>query len=257
MASLSVNNFSKIVVGFLISCGCLISITNLQSFQLEKIKSSDNTSDHLKESIQEKLKLEVLTKTPTFGFENLVADLTILKFFQYFGDGEARKETGYSLSPDYLKAIVDKDPRFVQSYFVISPASSMFAGTPEKTIELMDKGLKHLSPDIPKSYFIWIYKGIDEILYLGDLKKAEQSYRTAAEWAKKAGDERTAQSALDTAQFLATNPDAREAQIGAWFMLWTNAKDDYVRQIAQAQIEKLGGELKIYSDGRVMAIPPK
>ena len=257
MTSLSINNFSKIIISFLISCACLVSITNLQSSEVEKLKSSGNTSDYFNESVKEKLQLEFLAKSPSFGFDNLIANLTILKFFQYFGDGEARKETGYSLSPNYLEAIVKKDPRFVQSYFVISPASSMFAGTPTKTVELMEQGLEHLSPDIPKSYFIWIYKGIDEILYLGDLKKAQKSYETAAEWAKMAGDERTAQSASDTAKFLSTNPDATQAQVGAWFMLWVNNKDQQIRQLAQRKIEELGGTLEVYPDGRVVAKPPK
>ncbi|HHP7230493.1 MAG TPA: hypothetical protein ACFCUY_06505 [Xenococcaceae cyanobacterium] len=257
MVSLSVNSFSKVITSFLISCGCLISITNLQHSQVEKIKSSGNNSDYFKEHLQEKMQLEVLTKAPAFGFDNIFANLTILKFFQYFGDGDARKATDYSLSSSYLEAIIDKDPQFVQSYFVISPASSMFGGTPTKTVELMEKGLEYLSPDIPKSYFVWIYKGIDEILYLGDLKKAQQSYEKAAEWAKIVGDEKTAQSALDTAQFLATNPDARQAQVGAWFMIWTNNEDEQIRQLAQRKIEELGGTLEIYPDGRVVAKPPK
>ncbi len=257
MVSLSVNNFSKIIASFLISCGCLISITNLQSAQVEQLKSSGNTSDYFNENLQENLQLEFLSKSPSFGFDNLIANLTILKFFQYFGDGEARKATDYSLSSSYLEAIVNKDPRFVQSYFVISPASSMFGGTPEKTVELMEKGLENLSPDIPKSHFIWIYKGIDEILYLGDLKKAQKSYETAAEWARIAGDERTAQSASDTAKFLSTNPDARQAQVGAWFMLWVNNNDQQIRQLAQRKIEELGGTLEVYPDGRVVAVPPK
>ena len=257
MTSLSVKKINNIIISFLISCGCLFSILNLQSSEVQKLKSSGNRSDYFKETVQEKLKLEFLKKSPTFGFDNLVADLTILKFFQYFGDGEARKETGYSLSSNYLDAIVDKDPLFVQSYFVISPASSMFGGTPEKTVDLMEKGLEKLSPHIDKSYFVWIYKGIDEILYLADLKKAQKSYETAAEWARIAGDENVAQSASNTAKFLSTNPDARQAQVGDWFMLWVNTKDQQIRKLAQRKIEELGGILEVYPDGRVVAKPPK
>ena len=257
MKSLSAKKINDVVIIFLISCGCLVSIANLQLSEIKKQKVSSNASDYFRQTVQEKLKLEFLAKSPSFGFDNLIANLTILKFFQYFGDEEARKETDYSLSPYYLKAIVNKDPRFVQSYFVISPASSMFAGTPTKTVDLMEQGLEHLSPDIPKSYFIWIYKGIDEILYLGDLKKAQKSYETASEWARIAGDENVAQSASNTAKFLSTNPDARQAQVGAWFMLWSNTKDQQIRKLAQRKIEELGGTLEVYPDGRVVVKPPK
>ncbi|WP_319423234.1 hypothetical protein [Pleurocapsa sp. FMAR1] len=64
-------------------------------------------------------------------------------------------------------------------------------------------------------------------------------------------------SAKNTAEFLASNPDTKQAQVGVWFMVWNNAKDERIRQIAEAKIESIGGELKVYPDGRVEAIPPK
>ena len=37
--------------------------------------------------------------------------------------------------------------------------------------------------------YLWTYKAVDEILFLGDTKAAEKSYRMAANWASKRGDE--------------------------------------------------------------------
>ena len=40
----------------------------------------------------------MLKNLPSFGFDNLIADWTFLKFLQYFGDDEARDVTGYDLA---------------------------------------------------------------------------------------------------------------------------------------------------------------
>ncbi len=242
----------------IISLACGWSLVQLQLPHLQEVKQAElDTEDYLKAVEAEKLNLDLLANVPTFGFDNLVANWSMLQFLQYLGDGDARSKTGYSLSYKYLEVIAKKDPRFTQAYIIISPASSMFGGTPHKTVSIMDRGLQRLTPDIPQAYFVWLYKGVDEILYIGDLEKARKSYEKAAEWAKIAGDERIAKSASDTAKFLATNPDPREAQVGAWFMVWTSTKEEAIRSMAKSQIERLGGELIIYPNGQVVAQPPK
>lgn len=237
---------------------CLFGVIKIQSTQLQELTESNLTTENYAQLEEaEGLKLSFMKQMPTFGFDNMIADWTMLRFLQYFGDGEARKQTGYSLSPDFLEVIVDRDPLFSRAYTIISPASSMFAGHPERTVTLMEKGLQELSPDIPNSYYVWLYKGIDEILFLGDLQQAQDSYEMAAKWAEQAGNEFIAKSASDTAKFLAGKPDVTQAQIGAWLLLYANARDTATRQIAERKIESLGGELKVYPDGRVEAIPPQ
>lgn len=252
---------SPIFKQIILSCvgiACLFSIIKLQSVQEQKLSEATLSKEtYLKQQEREKIRLSFLKKSPSFGFDNLVADWTMLQFLQYFGDTKARNQTGYALSPDYLELIAENDPRFTLAYIIISPASSMFAGRPERTIELMDRGLDYMSPDMHKAHFVWLYKGVDEILFLGDLERARESYLKAAEWAEIAEDEFIAESASDTAQFLTTNPDIRSTQINTWFLVWNNAKDKRIRQIAEAKIKSIGGELKIYPDGRVEAIPPK
>ena len=243
---------------FCLGVSSLLFITNLQSNKLKKISETTwNQDEYFQKEKIEELKLSTYKKMPSFGFKNLIADWTMLQFLQYFGDGKARNNTGYSLSADYLEVISKNDPKFSLAYLIISPASSMFAGTPGRTVELMDQGLKYLTPNLTKAHFVWLYKGMDEILFLGDLEKARKSYIQASEWASIAGDEFIAQSASDTAKFLETKPDIRSTQISVWFLVWNNNKDERVRKIARAKIESIGGEIKIYPNGRAELIQPK
>ena len=252
---------SRFIQQFLALClgsSCLFSTIKLQSAQIDKTSKKTLTKEiYLKQEKSQNIQLSFLKKMPAFGFDNLVADWSMLEFMQYFGDVEARKQTGYSLSANYLEVITNNDPRFSLAYMIISPASSVFGGTPERTLELMERGLKYLTPDIPYAHFVWIYKGTDEILFFGNLKEAKRSYEKAVEWATIAEDKKIAKSASKTVKFLATNPDTTQAQVGIWFQVWVNSKEKMTREAAKKNIEQLGGELKVYPDGRVEAIPPK
>ena len=249
-----INPAMMVVLGLL----CSFGIIKLQSLQLKQLSQTNlGKKSYLSQEKSQAVQLSILKKMPSFGFDNLIADWSMLRFLQYFGDSKARKQTGYSLSPDFLEVIVERDPLFARAYLIISPASSLFAGRPERTIALMDKGLQRLSPDIPDAHYVWLYKGADEILFFGDLKKAQKSYEMSANWAKTAGDKKIFHSSSETVEFLATKPDISTAQVSAWFMVWISNKDKITRELAKSKIKKLGGELKIYPDGRVEAIPPK
>lgn len=237
---------------------CIFSLVNLQTVEKDRLLKKDLSQNiYFKQEESENLKLSFLKKMPAFGFDNLVADGTMLQFLQYFGDGKARDVTGYSLCADYLEVIVKNDPLFSRAYTVISPASSMFAGTPERTIAAMEKGLARMPSDHPDGYWIWLYKGVDEILFMGDLVEAKKSYQMAAKWAEDFGNERIAKSASDTVNFLTTKPDVRQAQASVWFAVLNNNKDMRVRQFAEAKIISLGGKLEMDSDGRVVMTPPQ
>jgi hypothetical protein len=203
------------------------------------------------------IKVNLLKNLPAFGFDNLFADWGMLQFIQYYGDEEARKQTGYHLSPDYLEVIVNNDPRFVLAYMIISPASSINAGRPDRTVSLMNRGLKSLTPDIAKAYYVWLYKGVDELLFLGDIPEAKKSYTMAEDWANRAGNKSIASTAQGTVQFLSTKPDSRGAQVGAWLMVYINVADKETKALAKRNIERLGGKLILYDNGRIQAIPPK
>ena len=243
---------------------CVLGVGALQVPQLNQLSSSKTTASQetLKREIHsEKLRLNLLRQLPTFGFDNLMADWIFINFLQYFGDDETREKTGYSLSPDYFEVILARDPYFLQAYLFLSTSTSLYAGMPERSVALMEKGLKSLSPRVPeKSYYIWRYKGTDELLFLGNAQAAKQSFQMAAEWASTYSDEESKQVAAisrRTADFLDRNPKSKSAQIAAWTMVLSNQVDEQTRNLAIRRIEALGGEVYITPQGVVQVRPPK
>ncbi len=235
----------------------MMAIGILQMPRLNTLKQKQSISSETakKEVDSSKASLELLQKLPTFGFDNLVADWVFIEFLEYFGDDEARQITDYRLSPEYFKIIVNHDPRFLDIYPFLSASTSIYAGKPELTIELMEKGLKSLDPHQQKhSYYVWRYKGTDELLFLGDPQAARQSFQKAAEWASIYPDEESqqvAQVSRQTAQFLENNSESKSAQVSAWGMVLQNAVDKQTRDTAVRRIEELGGKVIVSPDGRV------
>ena len=203
-------------------------------------------------------------KIPSFGLNNLLADLTYLRYVQYFGDRKAREVTGYSVVTDYFENIVNRDPNFIQSHFVMSTANSLFAAQPEKTVEFLDRALETLNPTVPNyPFLVWTYKATDEILFLGDIEAAKDSYRNAAQWAKAytkyeedLGNE-MAERFNKTANFLANNPNPGQAQFGAWMSTLSTAKDRKTQDYVLNRLKELGAEINISPDGRLDIKPPK
>lgn len=236
---------------------CLGGISFLQQSRINVVTSKLGSRDFQQEANTDKIQVNVLKNMPAFGFKNLLANWSLLQFIQYYGDDEARKVTGYELSPDYLDIIVKNDPRFIKSYLLISPASSINAGLPQRTISAMNQGLESISPQIPDSYLVWLYKGVDQLLFLGDIPAAKHSYTMAADWAKISNNPRLEQAARGTVEYLSTNPDSSQAQVGAWFLVLVNSRDKNTRTMAQNMIEKLGGKIVMGENGQVFAVPPK
>jgi hypothetical protein len=259
-------NFSRQVLGaLLIVFFSIFEVGRLQYSYLQQIISKQQTANvkNLEKQIQtEKLRLNLLQKMPSFGYANLIADWIYLNFLQYFGDDEARAQTGYSLSPEYFEVILARDPRFLQAYLGLSISTSMYAAMPERSVALMEKNLKFLSAKVPhKAYYVWRYKGIDELLFLGNSQASEQSFTTAAEWASEYTDEESKQVAYvsaRTAKFLQRNPNSKHAQISTWTMVLNNPVDEKTRQRAIREIEALGGKIIKNSDGTIrIKLPEK
>lgn len=258
MLTQSSQSLRQSLIPSLIALLCIIAVGGLQIPRLNQLQGKGETPSpiELQRQIEaEKVRLNLLQKVPTFGFDNLVADWVFLNFLQYFGDDEARDVTGYQLSPEYFEVILARDPRFLEAYFFLSGSTSLYAGMPDRSVELMEEGLQQLSPKAPrKSYYIWRYKAIDELLFLGDAQAARQSFEKAAEWASTYEDEESqyvASISRQTAQFLARNPLSKSAQVSAWSMVLQNAMDDRTRQRAIDQIEALGGKVVTTPEGAV------
>jgi hypothetical protein len=256
MLSPSRSNWTPIVATLIVAVACAVIVGWLQMPQLEALKrgAQNATPEALQREVtSEKLRLNLLRQTPAFGFDNLLSDWVFLNFLQYFGDDNARLQTGYALSPEYFKIIIDRDPRFLGAYIPLSTSVSLYAAQPEESVALMEKGLKSMSPTSPpKSYLVWRQKGIDELLFLGNAQAARESFAKAAEWASLYPDPESQEIAAfsrQTAQFLARNPLSKSAQVSAWTMVLNNVADERTRQIVISRIEALGGKVIITPQG--------
>ncbi|MEH2192655.1 MAG: hypothetical protein V7K98_08435 [Nostoc sp.] len=252
------------VTPFLI-CVCISGIALIQFPQLQKLidsKKSASLETLEKEIKSEKIRLNLLNKTPSFSYDNFIADLIYLNFSQYFGDDEVRDKTGYSLSPEYFEVILERDPRFLAAYRSLSISTSLYAAMPERAIALSEKGLKSLSPFVPeKSYYAWRYKGTDELLFLGNAKASQKSFATAANWASNFSDPESqlvAYTSQKTAEFLSRNPNSKYAQISTWSMVLNNQVNERTRKRAIREIEALGGKVITTPEGiNKILFPPK
>lgn len=264
MFALSLQNLNKSISALIVPLFCMAGVGALQLPHLNQLRNSSNNAsaaDINKDLELEKTRLNLLQKLPIFGFHNLVADFTVLSFLQYFGDDSARAKTGYSLSPEYFEVIIKRDPYFLRPYLFLSTSTTLFAGMPDRTVALMEEGLKHLSPKVPsKSYYVWRYKATEELLFMGNSQAAKQSYETAAQWASSYSDTESQYVAMisrKTAKFLASNPESKSAQISAWTIVLGNAFDDRTRQFAISKIRALGGQVTISPQGEVKINLPK
>ncbi|MBF2057070.1 MAG: hypothetical protein IGQ45_07565 [Cyanobacterium sp. T60_A2020_053] len=242
------NRINKLVFSLLIASASIAGIIKLQLPYISDSEGAISAEEYQRLEKKESLQVLLLNKLPDFGYNNLTANLVYLNFIQYYGDAEAREVTGYRLSPDYFKTVVAKDPRFVTSYYIMEPATTLFAGEPKISHDLIVEGLKIIQPTQPLAHQLWIYKGILEILFLGDLKEAQKSYQMAAKWAKIENTEESlsvAQVAEGTAKFLATEPDNRKIAGSSWLTIALNARDEATRERALAEIDKLGGKVMV------------
>ena len=259
---LSLLSNSKILTHFkslsaaIIAVALLSGLATLQRQRLLSLQAGSTTSANFEQQDRATASaLSLAQKMPTFGFNNLVANWTFLQFLQYFGDSEVRAQAGYDLSPEFFRVIIPKDPFYRYFYLFLSNSVSNYAGQPEQAVALISQGLERLTPTQPEdSFYIWRYRGVDELLYLGDGKAAQKSFQTAAEWARQSPHPDApfmADNSQRTADFLANNPLSKQAQVNAWASVLANAFDDATRQTAIDRIEALGGQVTISETGGI------
>lgn len=255
---------SPALIGQVTSIGAAFAvIIYLQTHQLAALKYQRKvlTKPALQqEEAKLKAQLAIAKTLPTFGFDNLVADWHFLDFVQYFGDTEVRQQAGYGAAMAYFDAMLDRDPRFLYGYFYLSSTGSLYAGQPERSVAIMNRGLKLLSPKVPnRGYYIWRLKAVDELLFLGKVPEARQSMSTAANWARQYPDregQNVAQLSQKTANYLARNPNSKQAQFDAWNSVLGAAVDDFVVQRAIAGIRATGGKVTISPTGEFKVVAP-
>jgi len=213
------------------------------------------------EAQQEALRLRMLKNLPSFGFDNLIADWTFIKFLQYFGDDEAREVTGYNLGQDYFDIVTQRDPRWVDIYLFLSTAISFYQGKPETAVNLMERGTRALSPQIhPQAWIVWRTKGLDELLLLGDIPDSIRSHQMAAHWVEETPEgPNLAPIFRATAEYLRRDPDSVPVRFTAWSTVYAQTTDKLVRQRAKQALVKLGAQVQKDKNGKESFIlpPPK
>ncbi len=260
----NLSQLSPALIGQVASIGAAFAIIiYLQTHQLAALKYQRKvlTKPVLQqEEAKLKAQLAIAKTLPTFGFDNMVANWHFLDFVQYFGDTEVRQKAGYGAAMEYFDAILDRDPRFLYGYFYLSSTGSLYAGQPERSVAIMNRGLKFLSPKVPnRGYYIWRLKAVDELLFLGKVPEARQSMLTAANWARQNPDregQNVAQLSQKTANYLARNPNSKQAQFDAWNSVLSAAVDDFVVQRAIAGIRATGGKVTIGPTGEFKVEAP-
>jgi hypothetical protein len=241
----------------------LLSLAGIILLQYSKILKKDKaltTTQHQAQAKEEKLQLNFLSRTPAIGFDNLLADSAYLQFIQYFGDEEAREKTDYSLIPEYFSLVVKRDPRFIDALMPLEVATSLFAALPQKSVDLLGQALQTIPPKFmtrTAPYYLWRAKGSDELLFLGDVQAAKESYAKSIEWAE-AYDDDDSQRIIDISKrslkFLEKNPDSKSARIGAWITILGNRPDPKTVKRVIREIEALGGKVIKTSNGMTVQV---
>ena len=256
-------NWLGSLVNLVVPITALAGIISLQVFwppegsPLKEKILLDSTDAILVEQ-KEALQFKLLKASPTFGFDNLIADWVFLQFLQYFGDDVARNQTGYSLSEDYFDIITRLDPRWVDIYLFLSNSLSIYEGKPKVAVEYMTRGTDALSPQIdPEAWQVWRLKGIDQLLLVGDIPGAIRSHEMAAKWTDNTSYQELSSLFKNTAEFLKTDPDSKLIKFNAWLWVYYQTQDSRVKERAQQEIIELGGKVEISENGEKLFVLPE
>jgi tetratricopeptide (TPR) repeat protein len=263
MVSIQIRLWLSSVVPWLIIVFCSVGVVVVQNMGLKSVQNQLSEEDYEKISQDEAIQLNFLVRSPSVGFDNIIADWVYLGFIQYFGDTPARNQTGHELLPKYYQLLVDKDPLFTDALFRLDVATSLFAGKPQVSADLLGEALAKMPRKFItkiQPYYLWRAKGNNELIFLGDIDAAKESYRQSIEWAKAYDDEESqkiVRISENSLRILAENPDSKEARIGAWVGVLANRPDEKTVKRVIEEIEKLGGKVTMQADGRITVSLPR
>ena len=226
----------------------VVAIAGIIAIQMPRLQSITATTIATEEARREEaVRLAILNRSPSFGFNNVMADWAFLNLVQYDGDSETRKQLGYGLAPMYFDTITRLDPRFVASYTFLSGIMSYQMGKPEEAVALMTRGTDVLTPqDDPHAFLVWRLKGLDQLLMLGDTASAAKSYDQAGDWALQstAADARLiAPIFKQTAEFLRTDPNNKTLLLWSWTTIFDQAivtRDEKTQERARKKLLEIG-----------------
>jgi tetratricopeptide (TPR) repeat protein len=226
-----------------------LGILGLQQGRLRQIQTRAQSAA-LAEA-QQALSLKALHRLPKggLGFNNMIADWAFLRFLDYYGDEEARDQTGFGSSPAFFDLITTRDPRFVDTYLFLSGTLSYQLGQPELALQYMQRGLDALSPEThARAYQVPSLMGMDQLLLLGDTAGASQSYAKATEWAKGSMDpeeRKMAQVFNRVSTYLQRDPDSSTVRFWAWGLIFDQSRtigDRKTQDRARRELLTLGAQ---------------
>jgi len=260
------NQFSWVLSGFIkvtIAIAAIAGIIKLQQPQLQQLSARDVASPE--DQRQEALNLSLMSRSPSFGLDNILADWAFLNFVQYDGDTATRKAVGYPLAPKYFEMMTRLDPRFVDSYVFLSGIMSYQMGMPKEAIALMDRGTSALTPkDHPKAFLVWRLKGLDQLLMANDLDAAQFSYDQAGDWALASSDASVREVGpifKQTAEFIRTDPNNKTVLLWSWSAIYDQAvvtRDEVTQARAREMLLKIGAIERNDEKGNIyFSLPPK
>ncbi len=261
--SSSLQRLGSGVLKLTIAALAIAGIVKLQQPQLSQLSAREVAS--AEDQRQEALRLSLVRRSPSFGFNNLMADWAFLNLIQYDGDSATRKAVGYDLAPKYFDLMTRLDPRFVDSYVFLSGIMSYQMGKPEEAIALMDRGTTALTPkDHPKSFLVWRLKGLDQLLLVNDLQASQFSYDQAGDWALLSSDPDTRQVGpifKQTAEFIRTDPNNKQMLLWSWSSIYDQAvmtRDETTKAKAKAKLLDIGAiERKDDKGNAYFTLPPQ
>ncbi len=260
------NQFSWILSGVIkvtIATAAIAGIIKLQQPQLQQLSAREVASPE--DQRQEALNLSLMSRSPSFGLDNILADWAFLNFVQYDGDTATRKAVGYPLAPNYFEMITRLDPRFVDSYVFLSSIMSYQMGMPKEAIALMDRGTSALAPkDHPRAFLVWRLKGLDQLLMANDLDASQFSYDQAGDWALASSDASVRQVGpifKQTAEFIRTDPNNKTVLLWSWSAIYDQAvvtRDQVTQARAREMLLKIGAIERKDENGNIyFELPPK
>ncbi|MFO8040576.1 MAG: hypothetical protein R6U67_14160 [Sodalinema sp.] len=233
-----------------------IAAIGLQGLRWQQVINQE--TEPVQEERRLELQLALLDQLPSLGFDNAIASWTFLQYLQYFGDEAARDQTGCRLNFAYLDQVTQRDPRFFTAYTFVPGGVSYCQGEPLKSVELLDRGLESISPDIDEQAFVLaLLEALDRFLLLGDVPGAIHAYEQAADLAAETDSYADFASYYrQTAQWLRDNPDSLRARFIGWQEVYFNATDESVKERAISELENLGAQVIRQDDGSVEFRPP-
>jgi hypothetical protein len=250
----------------------LIVVAQVQMPRLATIKAEKQGYNKLqleRETQLSKQQLSAFRVLPGLGYDNLLADIQFIDLLQYIGDTDARMIVGYESLFDRFEVILDRDPRFLNAYYMLGGTGSVDGADPRRSVELIDRHLPKLTARAPeRAYYIWRTKSVDELLFLNRTDQAKRSLQMAVAWTKEYGNDPDAMNAGRVSEVaiasLNKNPGSKKAKTEAWKMILNNLVDargnvsnPKAFQRAVNEIRNLGGEVRINAEGQIEILNPE